>query len=83
MFVIKQARCRVHTDKKQALGGNMFGGLCKPGMAQKGASCVPMKTDISSAGSDLWAHSTLFEAAPTTFFSGRSSGVEAYQQAVP
>ena len=33
----------------------MFGGLCKPGMAQKGASCVPMKTDISSAGSDLWS----------------------------
>ena len=38
----------------------MFGmgawlGLCKPGMAQKGASWVPMKTDISSAGSDLWS----------------------------
>ena len=66
----------------------MFGmgaglGLCKPGMAQKGASCVPMKTDISSAGSDLWPHSTFVGGRSTTFFSGRSSGVEAYQQAVP
>ena len=51
----------------------MFGmgawlGLCKPGMAQKGASCVPMKTDISSAGSDLWDHSTFVGGRSYDFF---------------